>query len=367
MNQENADTSLPPRLSLVDRVVGFLRHGIDIGRWGASLPTEAELCRELKVSRVTLRKAIAQLVRERWITPGGRGRPHRPTPSTSHRPSPAKGSIIRLLTPYLTTELGSQHQHIRRAVSECIGSAGYWIEIEHKPGLFEHFDEAELARLDSKPGTAAWILSFSTPEMQKWFEGRDRPAVALGRRHEGVHNLNSIFPDSQAVARHVVGMFRTRGHSNLVYFIDRFTSLGDRLCAAEFVRSAKLEGAQAQVVTHGRSRESVCQALIHALAGSPAPTALFSSCPEHCITILCQLQSAGIRVPEAVSLVCGWDDAVLDFAVPPITRYCIEPELMGRKLGEMLLDQIHHGIGKVRVAGIMAEFEPGGTLLARKG
>jgi DNA-binding LacI/PurR family transcriptional regulator len=62
------------------------------------------------------------------------------------------------------------------------------------------------------------------------------------------------------------------------------------------------------------------------------------------------------------SVICGWDDFVLDFTVPPITRYRIDPDVYGRKAAELLLKQIRHGVGKIKEIGLMPELISGGTL-----
>lgn len=356
------DEPLPKRQLLSDQTANYLRQGLYSGRWVRELPSEAELCRELKVSRVTLRKAMGQLVRENWIEAGGRGRRHRIRRKRRGLQTKSSGGIIRLLTPYHPLEMGSFHQQVRRAISEAIGGEGYWIEVEHRPNLFERFNEGELVRLDTKPDTAGWVLCYSTAEMQRWFESRKRPVVVLGRRHRGIGNLSSIYFDLEAVARHSLGLFRARGHSGIAYLIDEITSLGDRVCAEEFVRAGARLGTRVQVVSHGRSREAVCRAVNGVLAARPAPTAFFSCCPEHCVSILCHLQAAAFRVPAAFSIICGGDDSMLDFTVPPMTRYHLNSDLLGRKLGGLLIDQLHHGPGKIRTSMLTPEFVPGGTL-----
>jgi DNA-binding GntR family transcriptional regulator len=62
------------------------------------LPTELELCRRLRISRMTLRAALAQVERERLIR---RGRGRRREVVARKRPArPAKTSVkVVLLTP----------------------------------------------------------------------------------------------------------------------------------------------------------------------------------------------------------------------------------------------------------------------------
>ena len=48
--------------SLVEQVVGALRHSIADGRWADHLPGELQLCDDLHVSRTTLRKALTSFI-----------------------------------------------------------------------------------------------------------------------------------------------------------------------------------------------------------------------------------------------------------------------------------------------------------------
>lgn len=70
--------------------------------------SEALLCREFQVSRVTLRRALDQLIRAGLIIPGGRGTHHRVNTEANLEPvlSPT-GNIIRVLAPFSFLENGS--------------------------------------------------------------------------------------------------------------------------------------------------------------------------------------------------------------------------------------------------------------------
>ena len=55
-------------LPLYHQIQHLIRHRITKGEYtpASQIPSENELCRELKVSRVTLRVALRELVRDRW-------------------------------------------------------------------------------------------------------------------------------------------------------------------------------------------------------------------------------------------------------------------------------------------------------------
>jgi DNA-binding FadR family transcriptional regulator len=126
---------IPRRISLQDQVVELMRSGILGSRWQGHLPPESELCHEFQVSRMTLRKALAQLASERWIELGGRGRFHR----ICRRPrkaAAAVGRTVRLLTPFSFAELSSSFHAIIKVITDRLAKNGYRLEIECHPGVF---------------------------------------------------------------------------------------------------------------------------------------------------------------------------------------------------------------------------------------
>jgi DNA-binding GntR family transcriptional regulator len=79
-----AISPLPVRVSLVDQTVEMIRQLISSQRWTDLLPGEEAMRAQLGISRVTLRKALAELAEQGWITFGGRGSRH----GVNSRPNP---------------------------------------------------------------------------------------------------------------------------------------------------------------------------------------------------------------------------------------------------------------------------------------
>ncbi|BCU79442.1 substrate-binding domain-containing protein [Luteolibacter sp. LG18] len=309
---------------------------------------------------MTLRKALSELAREQWISLGGRGRLHRIEQATVRAPS-GQGRTIRVLTPYTFAGLGTTGHVILETVAEQVSASGFRLEIEHHPGVFEGFQTGKLARLHALPDTAAWLLFYTTSEMQRWFEERGTPALVVGRTHEGV-SLPSVYPDLPAAARHAAGLFCARGHRDLVYLIASFTSLGDRMASEAFAAEGHRLGANVRIVEHDPDVHSVARAVVRTLAERPRPTAYYCACPEHVVTALCRLQSAGIPVPDAVSIISGWDDHCLDFTYPPVSRYRVSGGRMGRRIARSILKMIHGEREPSAARAILPEFLEGATL-----
>lgn len=348
------------RTSLVDQVVAVVRQGITNARWRGELPSEATLCRELQVSRVTLRKAIAQLIRERWITAGGRGCHHRIC-RKSPGSAPTSGRTIRVLSPRSSPGLGAVQQAAMETLAERLSAGGYRMEFEHRPLLFQRYESAAFERLDELPDTAGWILFYSTDAMQRWFAASGRPCVVAGPLHENVA-LSCVDPDASAAGRHAAGRLYARGFRELVYLIPIGGTLGTVRASMTFVEEARRLGAHARVLETGWEAGPVSEATRGLLIQRPRADEFMVAHLGHALVVLCSLLSAGVRIPAEAGIIAGWDDELLDYTVPPMARYRIDGTKFGARLADVLLDQLRHGAGKIRKVDILPEFVPGGTV-----
>lgn len=351
---------VPRRISLHDQLVALLREGIRSGRWKGTMPPELSLCREFQVSRMTLRKGLAQLADEQWIELGGRGRFHRIRKRPKARKK-TKGRIIRLLTPYQPASHSSYVREILTAAEERLASAGYRLESECHPRVYERFQPSQLARLDALPDTAGWMLAYTTPAIQEWFANCGRPTAVLGRVANGLP-LSSVFADLEAVGRHAAGLFHSRGHREMVYLITNVTSLSDKLAAETFVAEARRLGARTRIVNHDQEPEAVNRCVMDLLASRPRPTAFFAGSNETSITLLCHLLAAGVRIPAEASVLSAAHDYHLQMTFPSIACYRTNGRVMGLRIGQLLIDLIRRGSGKVRAIPVMPEFVEGGTV-----
>lgn len=350
---------VPRKISIHDQLVDLLREGILASRWQKTLPPEAELCREFQVSRMTLRKAIAQLAAESWIELGGRGKHHR-LKRRAVRREVAASTTVRILTPF-DTVYGTTEQTLHDTLSEIFGAAGMRLAQEHHPRIYESFSASRLAQLDSLPDTAGWILFYATEQIQRWFATHRRPVVVAGRVHDSLP-LASIYPDSVALARHAAGLLHSRGYHDVVYLIANLTSIGDRMSSEAFVTESKRLGSRARIVNYDAKPEAAAKAVRELIAAKPRPTGFVVSASEVAVTVLCHLQAAGIRVPGQAAVIATWDHDHFDYTFPSITRYHTDGAAFGRQLGRIMLDLIRHGSGKIRSIPIMPEYVSGGSL-----
>lgn len=354
-------TQIPRRNLLTEQTVNCIRERASQGEWTGELPTEATLCKELQVSRVTLRRALVQLTADGLIMTAGRGIRRKINPDRVQTPAVRSGRIIRALAPFSHWKMGAVHHAILEGLSHRVDSRKLRVEFESRPQLFTSYRPQELERLAALPNTAGWVLFFSTEPMQRWFAESGIPCVVAGRLHDDFQ-LPCAYPDNEAVAKHAIGLLVARGHRNVVYLIARQTSLGDRLAAEAFREQARMLGATVQRVEYDGDPDSIRRAMNSVLATRPTPTACYLTCPEDAVTALCHSLKAGIQIPGQLDFLVGWDDPILDYTVPPLTHYRFDGSQMGRQIGTMLLHRIENRGPKAKETSFLGEFFAGGTL-----
>ena len=359
---ESKFTNPPQRLLLTDQTIIFLREKIQNGEWTEQLPSEAALCRELQVSRVTLRRALLELTEEGLILSSGRGSRRRIN-SKLIKKSKAKepGSVIRVLLPCQASEMGAIYHSLLEEITLRLASRKMRIECENRPQLFSYHQPKELEQLLQLPDTAGWILTFSTEQMQRWFQESGAPCVVVGQTYENI-SLPSVKPDSEATATHAAGLLVARGHRQIIALVASETSLNDKKSALTFEKCGRALGADVNIVNYSARPSAICRAVSSTLANSPAPSAFYMTCPEDAVTVLCHLSKAGISVPGQVDILVGWDDPILDKTVPPLSHYNFNSRIMGRTIGSLLIKQIENQTRSKKDHKFLSEFEPGGSL-----
>ena len=341
-----------------------LREALAEGHWQAHLPSEAVLCQKLHVSRRTIRSALAQLVREKWLRSRGRGltlaicRPVR----RRNRTRPA--TVIRFLSPRRAEMNDHSTQVEENALREYVGRAGFRLEFECHPNLYDRFSAKRMKDLAFQPDTAAWVLLNATREIQAWFVSSGIPCVVTGSCHEGVDLPNVEF-DYSASCFHAVHLLASQGQRHVVYVTQAPLNASDQSAVRGFLEAAsRFPHLKATVTRHDDTREGICQALRSLLRGSPKPTGYLVSSAEHTLTTLGFLQSEGVRVPADASVICCIDSPFLDYCIPSVAQYRIDCVKSGHAVGALAVDVIRHGAGRSRHVKIGPEFVPGQTLVS---
>jgi DNA-binding LacI/PurR family transcriptional regulator len=350
----------PMRLTLVNQAVDYIRHGLDTGRWRDVMPSEGELCRELGISRGTIRNALGVLFQEERLRPAGRGGRHRIEKSGTGNRAAVSGHLVRVLSPQPRFIIAELTQTIFQTMSESLGRAGLHLEFGHHKGLWNlRKPEAALRKITAQPDTVGWVLYRSSQPVQEWFARSGLPAVVLGGIFPGVA-LSRMEFDLAAASRHAAGVFAARGHRRMVFVSVEQATAGDHASAAAFVSAAAAAGAHAEVITFDDTIPGLCHLLDGLLLAKPVPTAYFVACPNHVHATIGHLTRRGFGVPKHAAVISRMDALLLGESIPSVARYRMNAERLGRGGARLLLRAIlpeHSGvIGKCVV---MPEFVDG--------
>ena len=345
---------LPQRKSLVSATVEVLREAIASGEWPRWLPGELELVRRLRVSRVTLRAALAELERGRWIRAGqGRRREIlRRAKTQTVRPA------VVLLTPEPLHRLPASTVFWMDKLREQLEAAGRPLEIHEGTAVYRRRPGHALEELAARLRPAGWVLYRSTPEMQRWFTEHAPGAILAGSRHAGV-TLASADVDHGAACRHAAGRFLAMGHRRLAVVWPESKLAGDLESVAGFQ-----EGVSGPVasVTHDGSVRGICACLERLFARAEAPTGLLVFHAAHLLTVLGWLQQKKRRVPEEVSVICRDEEPFLEAVLPSVARYALPVAAFAKRISRLVLEAVEESGGSPREHRLMPIFVTGGSL-----
>ena len=349
------------RASLATQLAGILREEIQGGQLGQSLPGELPLCERFKVSRATLRSALAELELEGWIKAGQGRRREILRVRRAGKPPPLEQKVV-LLSPVGLSEVVPAALFWMDALRAFLAEAGYGFEVHHSHAAYAAQPGRALTALGETLRPAGWVLYLSTEPMQRWFVEQRLPCLITGSRHPDIA-LPALDTDYRALCRHAAGLCLARGRRRLALVMAEPESAGDLESERGFLEAAaKTPDADAQVVRHDGSVAGLCLLLDRLLKRPAPPTAYVVSKPGHALTLVSYLMRRGVRLPEEALVVSRDDDPLLAHLVPTMARYAVDQARFARRASRLLLELLRGGPRHGRVGLLMPRFIPGETL-----
>lgn len=348
-------------LSLAEQTAEVLARAIHDGKIMDLLPGEMELSAKLKVSRLTLRRAIAILERQKLLVIA-KGKRTRVVPRRGRRKEFASASVCFVIN----TTPGSHLIKVNPLLDEvqaALVAEGVTCSEIYKSQFGERKVEERLREIVAGHKKSCYVLLNSSRSVQQWFAKSGKPSLVMGSCFDGV-DLPSIDLDYHAVGWHAGGQFVKNGHTNILLIQPEAPAAGLRASEAGLKEyMSGVAGAQIRVLRTQPS--SFLNAFERGLRGPEPPTAVFACRMEMALSALAAAQLFNRCIPKNLSLVSRDDYQIFDFMVPQITRYRCNMHAMARKvirIIHLLLRGISPGN---RTSLIVPEFFAGETLRSR--
>lgn len=322
---------MPTRGNLVVECARVIRMRISAGEWSEVLPGERSLANALEVGRDTVRLALRLLERDQVLSPPQAGSKRNIRVLANHRnASESRNLRIGILSPLRLEQLSQpmlfEVDHLRRALAGKNGTLDLF-----SPGWYEHKNPSKrLAQLVKDDPCDAWILFRSSAQIQRWFEDSEVPCLIRGYPQTNIQ-LPHLDVNWEATARHAAGRLWRLGHRR-IGILTPPEALGGVEAAVKGASDLGEPDFSVHVMPENRTVESLIQAFSRALKLKDPPTAVIATRPRQAATAMTWLTSRGIRVPSQLSLVSLAHEPFLDYLVPAVSCYKIDPEGVSKQV-----------------------------------
>lgn len=371
--------SLPPRSSRVLQAVDALKEDILSGRLKGAMPGERELAKRLRVSRITLRKAMQILESEEWVGPskagyrrellkrprksmkGGRGADGGIEGETDEYE--VRGKTVVTLAPVMLDQMTAKeildhtrlHSYFSRAGVTLMHRAVDLSQLKRPSHRLREFIKQNPADL--------YLLQLATLETQLWFYQNQVPCMVLGSPWDAA-KLPSADMHQSALGGHVAHMLNRMGHRKVGMLYPDPVKAG----MLNFVKNFReaVPGMEMFLAKEDDSPESVTRAL-QTLVSRPGDCPSVIILPRIAYASLATglLPSLGLLIPEQISLLCLVYDEALQFLHPKVAGYSLPADAYPRAIFELAVKLMRHPDTSLNDhALLIPDFVPGDSLRA---
>jgi DNA-binding LacI/PurR family transcriptional regulator len=339
--------------SLRIQLIDFLQREVQEGRVkpGEQIPSENDFARALKINRTTVRSAFSELVIMGFLTRvPGKGTFVTPTEQKEDRD---KVEAIAVIVADIT---GLLIQHVITGIQAVVEESGRHIILcNTRWDVSRQFRYIQSLRQNSQ--VVGVIISQATehPEdvttvnmLRQW----GIPFVEI-MKHTIGERTHYVVPDNIGGAYQVTKHLIDVGHTNIgiIWSGPLLSSIRDRFQGYRMALEEAGLSFREELVVRLDDRVPVSDDLERyerILSVRPLPTAVFCFNDVLALTFLKVCRERHIWVPDDLAVV-GFDDLrPAHYVHPSLTTVAHQPQLLGMRAAEILLDQVEHPMGEVR-------------------
>jgi DNA-binding LacI/PurR family transcriptional regulator len=328
--------------TLPERALQHLRDAIRSGRWRDSLPSERALAEALRISRPTLRLALARLKEEGLLRVENRRTlicrtKTRAVKRASAAVSGASQKPVLLVSPLAVEDMPAAVLVACQELAARLAARERSLRVIECRAFRSQKPERALARLlRAESGAGGWILHRAPLAVQQFFQNAGVPCTLLGNPHPDIP-LPAVSLNFAAVARHAAAALRRLGHrpDHIAVIISDSRLAGNEAVLRGVAEALGTDGFR--TVRHDEDGANLSALTDRLLSASARPTALIVHRPTAALTMASRAQSAHrLRIPADLSLVCLEASRSLAAFQPPLARYHHRYRPIGRSLADII-------------------------------
>ncbi len=353
------------RSSVIEQTAEVLTEAIQRGEMTNPLPSELQLAEKLKVSRPTLRRALAILAKRNLVATAKGKRTRlvaRDETEEAPRPQNRAGSVCFVVSAsyHPTTLLMNP---IFTEMKFQLTAEGIAWDAIYESKLGGRKTTARLAEIVSGRRDTCYVLFSPAKPLQRWFMESGLPVLILGSCYEGV-DLPSIDIDYRAVGWHAAGQLIKNGHKRILLVKPSWAHPMGNTTTEKALRDylEQTENARLQVLQVAPDPNEFLPSLERALRGPKAPTAIIACRVEIALSLLGSVQLFGKSIPKDVSLISRDHYPILEAMTPQVTRYASNLPSFARKAVRFIHALLQGNVPRRKTVLISPEFVPGQTL-----
>ena len=306
--------------------------------------TLSDIARDLNVSVVTVSKVLRNKGK---ISSETRRLVLKRAEELNYRPNWIARSLatrrtftIGLLLPDFTHPFFAE---IAKAVADYVRKQGYHLLISYSDEDAA-VERSEIESLLTRQVDGLIIASAQSPDQHAFFEAireRKTPFVLIDRPIPGVA-ASFVGVDDEEIARLATEHLLAQGCRRIAHLRGPHIGLAERrfLGYAKTLEEHGLTPLRQHVVEAGFKDQTGYEAMRALLQTSPRPDGVFCYNDPIAIGAMKAVAEAGLRVPADVAIVGAGNVHYSDVLAVPLTTVDQQPDEIGRKASELLLEQI---------------------------
>lgn len=359
-------SSLPPRDNRMLQAVDALKKEILAQRISGLLPGERELAQRLAVSRKTMRKAVAQLEREQWLSPAEPGRRRKilkaPLSGTQGEElRTLEGRSVVIMAPRPLNQMGTTERYFQSCLNRRCEKLG--ISLMHRHLDVRHMKRPayRLQEFTLQNPADLYLLQHSSLPIQQWFASEEKPCLVLGDRWVQF-GLPSVAGDMAATAIHAAALLQRHNHHRVAMLYPDPGKRGLEIFAQRFpIATPDIE---LNLIRHEETAESINAAVSRLLTtNTPLPSAVITPTVFSTVSVISVAGKLGLRIPEDISLLCLSHDTLFNYTQPNIAGYEFKMEPYAKAVYKSLTDLLLHPRSLLREPTlVLPEFVSGGSI-----